>query len=193
VTIDGVWIGTRIYWTLWYSAWVHFTIHYYAHTHTTAQSHIFTSRCSAEVSNGWHSPSSGFPNYPRSQLPASHGSSSRLSLSSSLTDWLTDSATPPTNLTQLISLFITSRYGPHRKHFLCCCFQLLPCRNACLHSRYWVTAVEFFSYLPVIAQQRVYVPQYITVLSNIKLRRYEIWGATVFAFCLVCCYVIFPL
>jgi hypothetical protein len=32
VTIDGVWVVDRIYWTLWYSVWLHFTVHSYTHT-----------------------------------------------------------------------------------------------------------------------------------------------------------------
>jgi hypothetical protein len=59
VTIDGFWIGDRIYWTLWYSAWLHFTIHNYTY------SHVFTSCLSVAASNGGRSPSSGFPNCPR--------------------------------------------------------------------------------------------------------------------------------
>jgi hypothetical protein len=39
VTVDGVWIGNSIYWTLWYSAWLQFTFHYY--THTFPQSRLY--------------------------------------------------------------------------------------------------------------------------------------------------------
>jgi hypothetical protein len=92
VTLDGVWID-RIYWTLWYSARLHFTFDYcthararthtHTHTHTSVYSHVFTSRCLVATSNGGRSPSSGFPNCPRPQLPASHSNSSqRLNLSS---------------------------------------------------------------------------------------------------------------
>jgi hypothetical protein len=42
--------------------------------------------------------------------------------------------------------------------FLCFCFLLLPCKHACLRSRYPVTAIV--AYLAVVAQQRVYLPQY---------------------------------
>jgi hypothetical protein len=42
VTVDGVWIGNRIYWTLWYSAWLHFTVHCYRHTHSGIYSNVFT-------------------------------------------------------------------------------------------------------------------------------------------------------
>jgi hypothetical protein len=87
VTGDGVWIGNRIYWTLTgrnykyllQSQWVtqKFAI-------TTAQKtfSVLTSRSLVEASNGGHSPSSGFPNSPRPQLPASHFSTATL-------NWLT--------------------------------------------------------------------------------------------------------
>jgi hypothetical protein len=104
VTINGVSIEDRIYWTLWYSAWLHFTVHYYTHTHThthtSVHSHVFTSRCSVAASNSGHSSSSGFPNYLRAQLPANHSTSSRqLNLSSSLVDYLTNQLTQLTELT----------------------------------------------------------------------------------------------
>jgi hypothetical protein len=96
VTIDGFWIDDRDYWTLWYRAWLHFTVHYYTHTHThtSVHSHIFTSRCSVATSNGGRSPCSGFPHYPRPQLPVSHSNSSqRLNLSSSLINSVTHQPT----------------------------------------------------------------------------------------------------
>jgi hypothetical protein len=108
VAIDGSWIDDRIYWTLWY-------------THTSVHSHVFISRCSVAASNGGRSPSSGFPNCPRPQLPASHSSSSQRLNSAVL--WLTQSLT--NQLTQLNStdwthssitiLLITPRHEPHRK------------------------------------------------------------------------------
>jgi hypothetical protein len=42
VTIDGVWIGNPMYWTLSYSAWLHFTVHCLTHAHTSVHSHAFT-------------------------------------------------------------------------------------------------------------------------------------------------------
>jgi hypothetical protein len=100
-------------------------LHTHTHTHISVHSHVCTSRCSAAASNSRCSPSSGFSNCPRPQLPAFHSNSSQwLNLSSSLTDWLTHSVThQPTNskwltqLSELISvLLITSWHGPHRKH-----------------------------------------------------------------------------
>jgi hypothetical protein len=61
------------------------------HAHTSAHIHVFTSRCSIAASKGGRFPSSGFLNYPRPQLSASHSNS--LNLSSSLADWLTQSLT----------------------------------------------------------------------------------------------------
>jgi hypothetical protein len=69
------------------------------------------------ASNGKGSPSSGFLNYIRPQLPAS-------------LDWLS-----------ITVLLITSRYRQHRKHHSCCCFQLPMCKHACLWSCYMVMAV----------------------------------------------------
>jgi hypothetical protein len=60
-TIDGVWIGNRIYWEL--------TERNYS---TNKVLSVFTSRCLIAASNGDRSPSSGFPNCLRPQLPASH-------------------------------------------------------------------------------------------------------------------------
>jgi hypothetical protein len=98
VTIDGVWIGNRLYWTLWYSAWLHFTVHYYTHTHTSVYSHVFTSRCSVAATNSGRSASSGFPNYPRAWTTSSHrNKSQRLNHSSPLTNSL---AHQPTNSSQ---------------------------------------------------------------------------------------------
>jgi hypothetical protein len=88
VTIDD-----GIYWALWCSAWLHFTIHCY--THTSVHSHVFTSRCLVAASNSGHSPSSGFPNYPRPQLPASHSNSSQRLNPNSLTQSLTNQLSWP--------------------------------------------------------------------------------------------------
>jgi hypothetical protein len=62
------------------------------------------------------SPSSGFPNCPRPQLPASNSSSSqRLSTNTPLSHSPTNSIhLNRTNST--VCLLITSRHGPHRKH-----------------------------------------------------------------------------
>jgi hypothetical protein len=71
------------------------------HTHTSVHSHVFTSRCLVTASNCGLSPSSGFPKYPRPQLPASHSNcSQRLNLSSPLSNSLTHQPTT-LHLTQL--------------------------------------------------------------------------------------------
>jgi hypothetical protein len=101
VTIDSVWIGNWIHWTLTertyknlrQSHWVTRS-KYHCNYSTRKVLSDFPSRCSVAASNGRRSPSSGFPNDPRSQLPASHSNNSqRLTLSSSLIDWLTQSLT----------------------------------------------------------------------------------------------------
>jgi hypothetical protein len=40
VIIDGVWIGNRIHWTIWYTKWLYLTGHYYKHS--SDRSHVFT-------------------------------------------------------------------------------------------------------------------------------------------------------
>jgi hypothetical protein len=129
VTIDWVWIDDRIYRRLWYSEWLHFTIHYYTHTHNCVHSYVFTSRFSVAVSKGGHSPSSGFPQYLRLQLPDSHSNSSqRLNPTSSLICSLTHQLTNQTQLIWLLltALLITFRHGPHKNVIpllLCSCFR----------------------------------------------------------------------
>jgi hypothetical protein len=84
---------------------------------------VFTSRCSVAASNGRRSPSSGFPNCPWPQLPASHSNSSQWpDLSSSPTNSLTDLVTHQSNHSTLLNrltltvLLITPLHGPYRKH-----------------------------------------------------------------------------
>jgi hypothetical protein len=59
------------------------------HIRSSQSVRVFTSRCLIADFNGRLSPSSGFSNCPRPQLPASHSNSSeRLNPSGYLTDWL---------------------------------------------------------------------------------------------------------
>jgi hypothetical protein len=91
VTIDGFWIDDQISLFLCYSVWLHFTTHSYTHIQTSVHNRVFTCCCLVVASNGGYSPSSGFPNYPRPQLPASHSySSQQLNPSSSLSNSITD-------------------------------------------------------------------------------------------------------
>jgi hypothetical protein len=76
VTTDGVWIGNRIYWTLWYSAWLHFIVHCYTH--------IPVSTVTFSVAVAWQRLSTAdvplplwIPELTRSQLPASNSNSSQ--------------------------------------------------------------------------------------------------------------------
>jgi hypothetical protein len=90
VRLDEVSISIRIYWTLWYRAWLHFTFNYY----TLCPQLRLDCRCLVAASNGGRFPSSGFPNGPRPQLPASYSKSSQqLNPRGFLTNKLTHSLT----------------------------------------------------------------------------------------------------
>jgi hypothetical protein len=75
VTIDGVWIGNRIYWT--FKELVTTSTNNYdslTELHTpkiivTTVFSVFTCRCLVAALNCGRSPSSGFPNCPQPQLP----------------------------------------------------------------------------------------------------------------------------
>jgi hypothetical protein len=68
--------------------------HTHTHTHTSVHSHVSTSRRSVAASNSGLFPSSGLPNCPRPQLPASNSNSSQLlNLSSSFANSLTNQLT----------------------------------------------------------------------------------------------------
>jgi hypothetical protein len=115
MNIDRFWIDGRIYWTLWYSAWLHFTIHCY--TNTLVSTVISSLSLPDSGSNGGCSPSSGFANWPRPQLPASNNNSSqRLNRSSPVTHSLTHSLTNQLFTNSLLVLLITCWHCPHRKH-----------------------------------------------------------------------------
>jgi hypothetical protein len=126
VIIGGVWIGDRIYWTLWYSEWLNFAIHYYAHTHPHTHTHtqtlVSTVMSSLVVARYLLQrrtfPFLWVPNSPRPQLPSSKSNSSqRLNLNSPLTHSLTKQLLfTSLRWLSLTVLLITSRHGPHRKH-----------------------------------------------------------------------------
>jgi hypothetical protein len=120
----------------------------------------YTSRCLVAASNGRCSPSSGFPQYPQSQLQASHSNSwQQLNCSSPLTNSLTRSLNNQLSINSKSSfLLITSRHRPYRKHGssvvmqalrLCLLAELLPSNGCCR-----------VTYFTVVAEQRVYMPQY---------------------------------
>jgi hypothetical protein len=90
----------------------HFTIHYMC---TKFSHYIFTECCLVAACNSRRSPSSGFPNCPWPQLPASHSISSQLlNRSSPPTNSLSHQPTLFTN--SLLVLCITSQHAPRRKH-----------------------------------------------------------------------------
>jgi hypothetical protein len=101
------------------------------HTRSIQSVTLFTSRCMAVASKGGRSSSSGFVNWTRPQLPASHSNSSQLlNRSSPLTHWFTN------QLTYNLSSVWTAQKTP----FLCCS-AIVSCRYAYLRSRYIATAV----------------------------------------------------
>jgi hypothetical protein len=122
VTIDGVWIGNRICWTLkklqiTTTVSLSYTLQNHCNYTTYKIFSLFPSRCSVAASINVSSLYSGFPNSSRPQLQQC----STLNC-------------PAYNI-----LTRTAQKTP----FLCCCFQLLPCKYACLRSRYLVTAAVY--------------------------------------------------
>jgi hypothetical protein len=134
------------------------------HTRSSQSVTVFTSRCLAAAFDGGRSPSSGFPNCPRPQLPTPLGNSSQQpqQLSNSLTHQPTDCnkstskllydwrftanrfvlrPTPWGSTTRDFFLHITSRHGSRRKHRSSVAVQFLPWKHACLRSCYLVAAV----------------------------------------------------
>jgi hypothetical protein len=84
VNIDGVWIGNRIYCAITTRSYkdyaltvLHTSQITVEHTKYSQSVRVFTSRCLVAVYNNGRSPSSGFPNYHRPQLPASNSNSSQ--------------------------------------------------------------------------------------------------------------------
>jgi hypothetical protein len=73
------------------------------HTRSPQSVRLFTSRCLVAACKGGHYPSSGFPNCPPPQLPASHSNSSqRLNTNGYMT-----------------ARNLSSRHGPRRKYHSC--------------------------------------------------------------------------
>jgi hypothetical protein len=113
------WIVYLINSTLWYSLWLHFTVHCY--THTCPQSCLHC-RCFIAAFNRSHSPSSGIPNCPRPQLPASNSNNWRLNPISTLADCNSNSKSESKlgydwqSVSQ--SVLVSSCIWARRQHFL---------------------------------------------------------------------------
>jgi hypothetical protein len=115
VTVNGVRTGSRIYWTLTernykkdYALTVlHTSQITIGHTKSSQAVTVFTGCCSVAASNIERSPSTGFPNCQRLQLPAvCSNRSQQLNPSSYLTDWQ-----------------LTNLRTAQKTQFLCCCFR----------------------------------------------------------------------
>jgi hypothetical protein len=86
------------------------------HTRSSQSVRVFTSRCLLVAFKGERSLSSGFPNCPRPQLPASHSNSSQLNPIGYLTHPLTHQQINVSLIDLSLVLFITFRHGLHRNH-----------------------------------------------------------------------------
>jgi hypothetical protein len=96
------------------------------HTRFSQSVTVLTSRCLVATPNNERFPSSGFPNCPRPQLPASNSNSSQQLNSSGylihyLTNQLFANSTDDWTHFLLTVLLITSGHGSHRKLFADCC------------------------------------------------------------------------
>jgi hypothetical protein len=117
VTIDRVWVSNWIYCTI--LQLVNYTSQItVGHTRYSESATVFTSHCFVVASNSRCSPSSGFPNGPQHQLPASHSNSSQLlNCSSPLTN-------SPTNNSQTRLLtcpaYNISAWTARKTLYLCC-------------------------------------------------------------------------
>jgi hypothetical protein len=112
------------------------------HTRTSAHSHVFTNHCSAAVSNGGRSPSSGFPNC----TPVSTTSFSQQQLTTTETQQF------PNSLTQsLINQFNSTNSHRPAYNILARTAEKTPFHycsaivavETCLRSRYLATAVVY--------------------------------------------------
>jgi hypothetical protein len=122
------------------------------HTPSNVDSHVFTSRCLVAACNFWRSPSSGFPNCPRPQLPAFHSNNSQKldpsgylanSLTHQPTDWLTatsqsqnQSQSYVTTDSQSASRFCCQAPSGAQDHFFVTVRQLLVCLALLITSRH---------------------------------------------------------
>jgi hypothetical protein len=136
VTIDGVWIGDRIFYTLWYRALLQvriiLSLFYTLHKSLEDTLVLLTLlQSSVAVSRQW---------LPTADVPLSLGSRNVPSLSYQLL-----TATAHNDWTAAV-LFVTCppysiSHGSRRKHRSSVAVQLFPLEHACLRSRYFVTDV----------------------------------------------------
>jgi hypothetical protein len=119
---------------------------------------VLTNCCLVMASSGGRSSSSKFLNCPQHQLPASNSNSWQwLNCSCHLTlHWLTDSS--QLNSTNCPAYNITA-WTTQKTLFLCC--SSVVAVETCLFAKLLLSnSCCMFAYLMVIAQQRVYMPQY---------------------------------
>jgi hypothetical protein len=67
-----------------------------------------------------------------------------------------------------------SAWTAQKRSFLSCCFQMLACKRAWFRSRCSVTVVVL-AYPAIVAQQRVYMPQYILYINEVDGQEVWIW------------------
>jgi hypothetical protein len=144
----------------------------YTHTYTSVHSHVFTSCYLGTASNGGRSPSSGFTNGSRPQLPVSRSNSSQWlnpsspqahSLTNSVTHQLTNSA----QLTLTSAFYISARTA--QKTPLHYCFAIVAVETWLLAKPLLSNACSIAASFLVLTQQRVYMPQYYVSLASKSL------------------------
>jgi hypothetical protein len=131
VAIDGVWVGSRINCTLTDRIYKYLRqSHWVTHSKTDCNysAHkafsVFTSRCLVAASNSGLSPSSGFPNSPQPQLPASHFSQLQLStdsttVQSSAVNFCWSSPAQSFLVSGTLELLLLVIYPRHGTHWKC--------------------------------------------------------------------------
>jgi hypothetical protein len=132
------------------------------HTHTSVQSCLHCCWLVA-ASNGGLFPSSGFPNCPWRQPPASNSKQLTLTEPQWFYNSLTDSS---------IALLLVMDHVEHPLH---CCSATIAMETCLFAELLLSNSCCIVAYFAVIAQQRVYMPQYVIYHYILKLCRPSIY------------------